>query len=259
MKTRLSSTLALALALIALSFAAPMRSVHAETFVLSLKPGQQAEIPFSFWCMDYGKPFPTAIETAGDRAPETVIAVVRAATAKGATISDPYQSQLAVWRDIEGEFKDFAGAGYVLAQEIYSDSLQTSVPPLPAGEPTLAEMIAQGVVTTTVEGLTLTLPATPTITPEQAFNGTGAVIVRNVSDKAVRFVVPEGVVFVPSGGADAQRLVTELRGQPELPETGSLRPEAPIDPLITFLAGAALLGIGVAMAAVPALRARRKA
>jgi hypothetical protein len=244
--------------LIALSFAAPIRSVHAETFVLSLKPGQQAEIPFSFWCMDYGKPFPTAIETAGDRAPETVIAVVRAATAKGVTISDPYQTQLAVWRDIEGEFKDFANAGYVLAQEIYSDSLQTSVPPLPAGEPTLAEMIAQGVVTTTVEGLTLTLPATPTITPAQAFNGTGAVLVRNVSDKAVRFVVPEGVVFVPSGGADAQRLVTELRGQPELPETGSSIPELPLDAFALFAGGVALFGAGIAIATVPAIRAKRR-
>jgi hypothetical protein len=37
-----------------------------------------------------------------------------------------------------------------------------------------------------------------------------------------------------------------------------MRPEMPMDALSMFLAGAALFGIGVAMAAVPAVRARRK-
>jgi hypothetical protein len=258
MKTRILSVATFMVALISFSFAGPAQVAHAETFTLSLKPGQQAEVSFSFWCMDYGKPFPTAIETVGERAPESVIAVVRAAMAKGVTASDPYQTQVAVWRDIEGEFKDFANAGTVLAQEIYSASLQTAVPPLPAGEPTLAEMIAQGAVSITVEGLTLTLPATPTITPEQAFNGTGAVIIRNISDKTVRFVVPEGVVFIPSGGVNAQRLVAELRGRPELPQTGSLNPEFPMDSLAMIAAGAALFSAGIALAVAPTLRARRK-
>ncbi|MFC1466064.1 MAG: hypothetical protein ACFLMY_14580 [Candidatus Brachytrichaceae bacterium NZ_4S206] len=266
MKTRISPILSAAIALVltTLSLSIPHKTAYAETFVLRLKPGEQATFPFSFWCMDYGKPFPTAVETVGDRAPEGVIAVVRAAVAKGVTVSDPYQTQLAIWRVLEGEFKDFAKAGTVLAQEIYSDSLQVVVPPLPEGELTLAEVIAQGAVTATVEGLTPTLPASPTIQANQAFNGSGALIIRNVSDKAVRFVVPEGLAFAPSGGADAQRLVAELRGRPDLPATGSERPELPVEAIFLFGAGAALFGAGAALFGAGAAlsfgrRARHKA
>jgi hypothetical protein len=207
--------------------------------------------------MDYGKPFPQTVETIGDRAPESVIAVVRAALAKGTTMSDPYQTQLAIWRDLEGSFKDFAKQGHVLAQEIYSDSLSIVVPPLPQGEMTLGEVIAQGAVTTTVEGLTPTQITTPTILAEEAFNGNGTLVVRNVSDKPVRFIVPEGLAFQPVGGANAQRLVSEPRGAPELPKTGSEQAELPLDLVRTFAAGLLMFGMGVAIAVVPAVRARR--
>jgi hypothetical protein len=257
MKVRIAQAVILAFALVSLNVASTVRPAYAETFVLTLKPGEQAEIPFSFWCMDYGKPFPAAVATTGDRAPDSVIAVVRAAVAKGATTSDPYQTQLAIWRDIEGEFKDFANVGTVLAQEIYSDSLQTAVSPLPVGEVTLAEMIAQGAVSATVTGLTVTLPATPTIQPDQAFNGTGTLLLRNTSAESARFVVPEGLVVVPEGGINAQRLVSEPRGRPELPETGSTRPEMPLDLIVTFGAGAALFGLGMALAVGRGARRRQ--
>lgn len=257
MKIRIGSVMTLVVALLLLGLAAPAQPASAETFVVTLKPGQEARIPFSFWCMDYGKPFPKTVETVGDRAPESVIAVVRAALAKGTTISDPYQTQLAIWRDLEGSFKDFAKQGHVLAQEIYSDSLSIVVPPLPQGEVMLTEVIANGSITTTVEGLTPTQITTPTILAEEAFNGNGTLIVRNVSDKPVRFVVPEGLAFRPVGGENAQRLVSEPRGVPELPKTGSERAELPIELTGTFAAGALLFGIGIAIAAMPAIRARR--
>lgn len=255
MKSRLAAAFALILALSTFAIASPAGSAHAESFVLSLRPGQQASVPFSFWCLDYGEPFPAAVETIGDRAPDGVIAVVRAATAKGVTVSEPYQTQLAIWRETEGEFKDYANQGTVLAQEIFSASLETAVPPLPEGELTLADVIAQGGVTTTVEGLTTTLITSPTL-PGEPFNGTGMLVVTNASEEAVRFVVPEGLIFVPAGDERAQRLVSEPRGEPELPETGSARPEFPAELMLAFAAGAALLGLGVAIPI--AARARRR-
>ncbi len=256
MKSRTSLVLSIAIALALLSLAIPNRIAHAETFVLRLKPGEQATFPFSFWCMDYGKPFPTAVETVGDRAPEDVIAVMRVAVSKGVTVSDPYQTQLAIWRVLEGEFKDFANVGTALAQEIYSDSVKVVVPPLPEGELTLADVIAQGTVTASVEGLTSTLPASPAIQSNQAFNGSGVLIIRNVSGKTVRFVVPEGLAFVPAGGANAQRLVAELRGRPDLPATGNKRPELPVETLLLFGVGAALFGAGATLSF--GRRARRR-
>jgi hypothetical protein len=257
MKARIAQALVLALAFASLNVGIPGGAARAETFTVTLKPGQQATIPFSFWCMDYGEPFPKAVETAGDRASDGVIAVVRAAVAKGVTESEPYQTQLAIWRETEGAFKDYANLGTVLAQEIFSDSLQVVVPPLPEGVPTLADVIAQGAITATVEGLTPTLITSPTQLPGEPFNGTGVLVLGNSSADTVRFVVPEGLAFAPVGGERAQRLVAEPRGQPELPETGSATPEMPVDLLLIFAAGAALAGLGVAIPLAGRLRRRQ--
>ena len=259
MKLRFISVIAFTLSILSLSLAGAARLASAETVVLTLQPNQEASLPFSFWCMDYGKPFPTAIETQGDRASDRVIAVVRAALAKGTATTDPYQTQLAIWRELEGSYKDFANQGYVLAQQIYSDSLQIVVPPLPTGEATLSETIASGSVTTTVAGLTPTLLTTPTILAEQAFNGTGVLVVRNVTDKPLRFLVPEGLLFQPVGGTTAQqRLVAVPRGQPPLPPTGSDHAELPMESFAMFAAGISLFGIGVASAVQVKARGRRE-
>ena len=43
------------------AFALIATEVSAKDLTITLAPGDTARIPIKFWCLDFGKPFPTAI------------------------------------------------------------------------------------------------------------------------------------------------------------------------------------------------------
>lgn len=204
-------------AFVALSLVA--QPVFAADIKVGLKPGQKATIPMSYWCLDYGKPFPGGIDNPGDRAADDVVAVLLAAIKDGTVVSDPYGTNLAIWRVTTGEFKDYANRGTVGAEKVYSDSLAITVPAIPAGTLTLGDAVKQGKVSVEIKNFTTV--ADPTL-PGRPFHGTADVVVTNISKENVEFVFFEGTVFPPAGGEDAQNLIAHLnpQKQPELPETG---------------------------------------
>src|SRR5512140_251664 len=90
----------------------------AGTNVVTLAAGQSASIPANFWCLDFGKPFPTGITGPSGTAPAKVVSVLQAAKAAGSINSDPYQTQLAVWYAADGTWHDTGNAGHALAQQL---------------------------------------------------------------------------------------------------------------------------------------------
>ena len=107
-----------------------------------------------FWCLDFGKPFPQQITGPATRAPDAVVKVLQAAMNKGTLASDPYQTQLAIWRAADGTFHDVTGEGHVLAEQIVNDSANATLPAMPAGVPTLDTLVTQGTVKVTIENFT---------------------------------------------------------------------------------------------------------
>ena len=197
-------------------------SVNAADLAITLAPGQTATIPMKFWCLDYGKPFPQNVSTPATRAPDGVVAVLQAAIAKNTVNTNPYETQLAIWRVTTGKFNDYGQKGTVLAQEIYSDSLKITVQPLPSAQPTLAALITSGTLSSTLVGFS---PQKDTANPGLAGNdffGTGKLVVTNISKETVKFVVVEGGVFAPPPGVDAQTLIShqDTSQVPLLPTTG---------------------------------------
>lgn len=212
------------LCLLALLFVGAVPSAHAADITVTLKPGQEATIPLRLWCLDYGKPFPAALDAPAPRAQDGVIAVLQTAITKGAVISDIYQTELAIWRVRTGRFNDYASQGFALAEEIYNASTSVTVEPLPADVLTLDRAIADGRVAYAITNfgpVTDTLPAE--VTRYAPFFGKANLVLSNPTQQTVTFLFAEGTVFPPAGGENAQALVSHVDSEEPtiLPETGA--------------------------------------
>ncbi len=150
-----------------------------------------------------------------DGAPPAAQKALQAAITSGATETDPYQTQLAIWRAADGTFHDVAGAGHVLAEQIYNDSLKLEVPALPANS--LAAAVVNGSVQVTFETFA---PIADSTRPElQPYYGTADMVIKNTSQQDVTFTVSEYALFKPAGGANEQTLIShqDASKQPTLP------------------------------------------
>jgi DNA/RNA endonuclease YhcR with UshA esterase domain len=181
-------------ALLALS----AQTALARDLTITLQPGQTARVAMKFWCLDFGKPFPKQVTGPTARAPDAVVRVLQTALTKGTLTSDPYQTQLAIWKAADGTFHDVAAEGHVLADQIVSESASAAVTPLPAGVGTLDAAVTQGTVKTTIENFTAITDTQHN--QGQPFVGTGELVIQNVSGQPVTFVLVEGAVFKPASG-----------------------------------------------------------
>lgn len=211
---------------------------------VGLRPGQVATIPMSYWCLDYGKPFPAGIANPGGRAADPVVAILLAAIADGSVVNDPYQTNVAIWHQTTGEYKDYASRGTTGAEKIVADAAKITVPAIPAGVLTLGDAVTQGLVSVEIKNFTTV--ADPTL-PGHPFHGTADVVVTNISVDNVEFTFFEGTTFPPAGGEDAQNLIAHLnpQKQPEIPETGGAWADEMNAMLVVFAAGLTLLLGGV--------------
>ncbi len=212
------------LGLLALLFLGPVPAAQAADITVTLQPGQEATIPLRLWCLDYGKPFPSALDAPGPRAQDGVIAVLQTAIAKGAVISDIYQTELAIWRVRTGRFNDYASQGYALAEEIYNASTTLTVASIPPDVLTLDRAVAEGKVAYAITNfgpVTDTLPAE--VTRYAPFFGKADLLLSNPTQQPVTFLFAEGTVFPPAGGENAQALVSHQDSEEPtiLPETGA--------------------------------------
>ena len=182
--------------------------------VITLKPGQEARIPIRLWCMNYGKPFPAALIGPTQTGSENVTRVLQAAVNQGVLDSDPFQVQLAVWQAIDGVYHSAASFDRSLAEKLTADAAGLALTPAPAGVLPLDEAVTQKLVSVAVEGLTpLTNPIDPTLAP---FTGAATMVIKNTGAATVRLSIV-GIVFNPSGGADAQNLAAVQ--DPTIPAT----------------------------------------
>lgn len=247
----------LVILLVLFGFAMLATEVAAKDMSATLAPGATARIPIKLWCLDFGKPFPVAITGPVSRAPDAAVLALQAALASGATESDPYQTQLAIWRASDGTFHDVGGTGHVLAEQIYTDSLKLSLSSVPTNNLTAA--ISQGTVQVTIENFTPISDTTHSQLPP--YSGTADLVVKNISNQSVTFVVLDGMVYQPAGGANAQTLIShqDTTKPSTLPTTGGDgTPNLPGGPLLLLELGGLLIigGIFISLPLSDFLRAR---
>lgn len=211
---------------------------------ITIAPGDTVRIPIRLWCLDFDKPFPTAITGPVTRPSDAALLALQAAIARGATESDPYQTQLAIWRATDGTFHDIAGIGHDLAEQIYNDSLKLSVSPAPTN--TLEMAVSQGSVKVTFENFK---PISDTAHPQLApYSGTVDLVIQNTSSQSVTFVPLDGMIFNPASDTNEQTLISHLKQPTTLPITGgTLLQNVRVQslPLLLLVLGASVLGLGV--------------
>lgn len=200
-------------------FGAATNTATAKEVSITLAPGATVRIPIRLWCLDFNKPFPTAIAGTITRPPDAALLALQAALARGTTETDSYQTQLAIWRAADGTFHDVAGIGHVLAQQIYSDSLKLNVSPAPTN--TLDMALSQGSLKVTIENLKAISDTThPQLLP---YSGTADLVVQNTSSQSVTFIPLDGMVFKPASDMNEQTTIAHLdpmKAPRALPTTG---------------------------------------
>ncbi|MCA1554149.1 MAG: hypothetical protein LC737_07205, partial [Chloroflexi bacterium] len=122
-----------------------------------------------------------------------MVKVLQTAMSKGTLTSDPFQTQLAIWKAADGTFHDVGNEGHAVAEQLMNESNNATIPALPQGVTTLDQAVSQGSVKTTVENFTADTDTTHN--QGKPFIGTGELVVQNTSQQAVTFVLVEGAVF----------------------------------------------------------------
>ena len=182
----------------------------AGTNVVTLAAGQSASIPANFWCLDFGKPFPTGITGPSGTAPAKVVSVLQAAKAAGSINSNPYQTQLAVWYAADGTWHDTGNAGHALAQQLITAAGTYTATPTAATQ-SLGALMDKGrlkVVAQNFQAVSDNSGGLP------AYHGTGNIVVTNTSSQSVSFVL-DGAVFQPTN-AGAQTLFAQTANTPQI-------------------------------------------
>ncbi len=226
-------------------FGVVANAAAAKDLSITVAPGDTVRIPIRLWCLDFGKPFPAAIAGPVSRPPDAALLALQAALARGATESDPYQTQLAIWRAVDGIFHDDAGIGHILAQQIYSDSLKLTVTSVPTN--TLESAISQGSVKVTFENFR---PISDTVHSQLLpYTGTADLMIVNTSSQSVTFIPVDGMVFNPASGTSEQTLISHLdvpKAPATLPTTGGTTLQSVwVESLLLLVLGASLFGFGV--------------
>lgn len=217
----------------------------APPFVAQIGPGAQVEVPIFGFCLDYGLPFPGAALAPQELAPDQVRQAIAYAVEKGYVTTDPWQTQLAVWRFTEGaKIDEEHGA---VADEIIA--FVESGPPLPEGDSAavlLPDAIAQGLVSATLSDFANVSP------PEFFFIGSGTLMLTNLTDQVLEVLIPYGTRAVEidvSGNQDMGIFPQPDADPPMVPKTG-----APLAPELL-----ALLGLAGVSGGALALRRRKAA
>ncbi len=184
---------------------------------ITLKPGESTSVPMMFWCLNYGKDFPTAISGPIKVAPDDVIKVVQVAREKGVLDTEPFQVQIAIWNAVDGVYHTALGVDRSLAETIVTEAGELELPPLPSGVPTLDSAVASGSAQVVIEGFQ-SIP-NPTDANEIPFEGQGTVVVTNTGESALTFILVDGFEFAPED-AQHQTLLGVFGMEFDPPTTG---------------------------------------
>ncbi len=170
-------------------------SLYPVPYVITLAPGETATLPVRGFCLNYGKPFPGAELQGADLGPDQVRAAIAYALKKGYVDSDPLQVQLAIWTLLDGN--QVPGQRYTLANEIIAFARNAPVPE-PNTAQTLADALAQALVTAYINNFASTSPA------NYQYAGAGSLALKNVSQQTLTLLVPYGMRFTDSSRAGSQ-------------------------------------------------------
>ena len=170
---------------LASSFALP-QSWAAESGVrITVPPSASVEVPVEGFCMNYGKPFPSARLAPVSPAPASLRAIERYAAAKGYNKSHPYQVQRAVWYFTDG--LEYDAGKLPITHELVGYAKSNAEHAFPKGELELSEAVKSGLVRAEIRDFKNVSK------PE--YHGRGTLTVVNQTQQQLTIFIPYGVKF----------------------------------------------------------------
>ncbi len=216
------------LSLLASVFVASAQTNTGDMQTLTIPANGNATVNVRAFCLEYGKPFPANFPTSlgAKTADPKVVSILRYAVSQGYTETNPYQVQLALWRQTSGEWKSTDNA---LAQQIYNAGTQASNnQAAPASGQTLLQ--AAGANSVQVKATSWTpLPAAPEKNP---WSGQGTLQITNPGSNTATITVPLGIV-VSGGGTDQDVIMYATGGNAQ----GGAQAAAQTTPAATTTSG----------------------
>ncbi|MFN8472331.1 MAG: hypothetical protein U0822_09085 [Anaerolineae bacterium] len=182
---------------------------------ITLAPGESVTLDLEAFCLDYNIPFPRQFPPITDLSTQETIQILRYSISKGYTTTNPYQVQLALWRQTTGRWVD--NVPHAIAEEIYNNA-PTQAPPLPTPAPdsvSLTDAIAQNLVKveylqwTTIGGVTGAL---------FPWHARGQVRLTNTGEQPITLDLATGTRLVPKG--TQQRMIVYWTNVAEQPTPG---------------------------------------
>ncbi len=214
--------LVIALALLCATLPAAAFAENGDTppppFVAEIAANATVTIPIYGFCLNYTWPFPGQSLRPVELAPDTVRTAIGYILQKGYVITEPWQSQLAIWYFTEG---GKVGETYeAVADEIIA-YVEGGAPVPDAGSSAipLPQAVADGIVTATIDDFQNASP------PGFFFLGSGTLVVTNLTDEPIKVLIPFGTRFQDQGSQETQTMGVfpqPTAEPPTLPETGGL-------------------------------------
>lgn len=179
---------------------------------VTLAQGESITLDLEAFCLDYDIPFPRQFPPITDLSTPETVQILRYAISKGSTTTNPYQVQLALWRQTTGRWVD--NVPRALAEEIFSNA-PTQAPPLPTPAPDsigLTDAITQNLVKVEYLEWAPIGGVTGVLFP---WHARGRVRVTNTGQQPITLDLATGTRLVPTGRQ--QRMIaywTNLAAQP---------------------------------------------
>jgi hypothetical protein len=197
----LSLSLWLLFALAMVPTAKAASDVSETTF--TIPAGETITLDVSAFCLEFGEPFPARVSLTADKASINVRRVMKAAALTGAIQDEVLQTQLAIWRAVEGDWSvDEDEAEFALASALFTASSKQNTAPLDAqGLPLNAALRSGAVEVEVVEWEALN--AEQLEDGDEPYYGLATLSLKNTSDEDLDLYVPLGLVLA-SDDEDAQ-------------------------------------------------------
>lgn len=176
-----------------------------------------ASLTFDTYCLEVEKDFPAQLSEPRGLASEDVRRVLRVAIDEGFAETDPLQTQLAIWHQVEGDWP--YGEDVVprdVAQSLVDQAVNETLAPLDAEGTALDQAVADGTVSISSEDFQALSSPTP-LEGGQPYRGQGTLSIQNNTAQEVTVYFPFGLVFEATNEneQDMVAFATELETEEE--------------------------------------------
>ena len=224
--------------------ATAQEKINVETRV-TVPAGGEATFDVNAFCLEYGEPFPDSVDSPSAMATDDVRQILLSAVKQGIAQSDPLQTNLAVWRQIEGTWGyDDDAVDRSVAESLLESGAAMSTDPLASDGTALDAAIADGSVTVTINDWA-NANGEKVFESDAPYYGSGSVVVTNTTDQELTLYYPVGMVLPAQNEAQQDMLSYSAQTRdpaPEgLPKTGA----GDVLPLLLMLAGVVLVVAGL--------------